>query len=226
MRPSPQRHTLAVFRTLVGLTQKEMAELAGCSRPTIQAIELGKLPLSVGLAERIREQTHIDLGWLLGKDLTLPPIATTGEPYTKALLEDVQSKIKNPTVAAADITEINEIFVGLVHCLASTLISAYAKKKLALCYYRLKTYNQHLFQEFGEWEPFNTDSRKPKHPGFDGIRVSFLTQVATICDKALVASAGKAKTAAPQSKNIPTPTSPSKTARPSSKRKPPHARKK
>ena len=70
------------------------------------------------------------------------------------------------------------------------------------------------------------DSRKPKHPGFDGIRVSFLTQVATICDKALVASAGKAKTAAPQSKNIPTPMSPAKTARPSSNRKPLHARKK
>ena len=41
MRLSPQRHTLAVLRILLNLTQKEMAEIAGCSRPTIQAVELG-----------------------------------------------------------------------------------------------------------------------------------------------------------------------------------------
>ena len=59
MRPSPQRHTLAVLRTLIGLTQKEMAQLLDCSTPTIQAIELGKLKLSLDLAQRVQFQTGV-----------------------------------------------------------------------------------------------------------------------------------------------------------------------
>ena len=50
MRLSPQRHTLAVLRTVIGITQKEMAEILECSTATVQAIELGKLKMSMKLA--------------------------------------------------------------------------------------------------------------------------------------------------------------------------------
>lgn len=50
MRISPQRHTLAVLRTVIGITQKEMAGILECSVPTVQAIELGKLKMSLKLA--------------------------------------------------------------------------------------------------------------------------------------------------------------------------------
>ena len=73
MRPSPLRHTVAILRTLIGLTQKELAALVGRSTRTIQAIELKQLPLSEELALRMAEETGVDEGWLLQNDLNEPP---------------------------------------------------------------------------------------------------------------------------------------------------------
>jgi transcriptional regulator with XRE-family HTH domain len=74
MRNSPLRHTLAVLRTTIGLTQKEMAELVGRSTRTIQAIELGQLSLGEDLALRIGEATGVDVNWLLDGNPDVPPI--------------------------------------------------------------------------------------------------------------------------------------------------------
>lgn len=73
MRISPLRHPLAVLRTTLGLTQKEMAQLVQRSARTIQAIELGKLPLSEELALMIAQATGVDAGWLLEKNPDTPP---------------------------------------------------------------------------------------------------------------------------------------------------------
>ncbi len=81
MRPSPLRHTLAVLRTTIRLTQKEMAELAECSTATIQAIELGKLKLSEKLAGLISQNTAIDQAWLLENDVSKPMLNAYGNPY-------------------------------------------------------------------------------------------------------------------------------------------------
>jgi len=86
MRPSPQRHTLAVLRTIIGITQKEMAAILECSTPTIQAVELGKLNLSSGLAQRVAFQTGISVEWLLANDINKPPVSARGDSYTKARL--------------------------------------------------------------------------------------------------------------------------------------------
>jgi transcriptional regulator with XRE-family HTH domain len=74
MRHSPLRHTLAVLRTTIGLTQKEMAELIGRSTRTIQAIELGQLSLGEDLALRIGEATGVDVNWLLDGNPDVPPV--------------------------------------------------------------------------------------------------------------------------------------------------------
>ena len=63
MRPSPQRHPLAVLRTLIGFTQKELAQILECSTPTVQAVELGKLKLSLDLAQRVYFQTGVSTEW-------------------------------------------------------------------------------------------------------------------------------------------------------------------
>src|SRR3954447_19679671 len=73
MRPSPMRHTLAILRTTIGLTQKELAVLTGRAARTVQAIELGQLPLSEELALRIAKETGVDEGWLLEGDTSVPP---------------------------------------------------------------------------------------------------------------------------------------------------------
>src|SRR5947207_12261211 len=115
MRISPQRHALAVLRVLLGLTQKEMADLADCSVPTIQAVELGKLKLSVDLASRIHFKTGISPEWLLANDVSEPPVSSQGKPYTKAVFEQVQAALlapkKSGTGALAELWRTREMFI-------------------------------------------------------------------------------------------------------------------
>jgi transcriptional regulator with XRE-family HTH domain len=73
MRRSPLRHPLAILRTTIGLTQKEMADLVDRTPSTIQSVELGKLPLSEDLAMLIAEATGVDPGWLLENNPAAPP---------------------------------------------------------------------------------------------------------------------------------------------------------
>jgi transcriptional regulator with XRE-family HTH domain len=87
MRLSPQRHTLAVLRVLIGLTQKELADMVGRSVVTIQKIELGKLRLGPELAKEISGQTWVSLKWLLDGDVSKPPVHAHGGPYTKEMFE-------------------------------------------------------------------------------------------------------------------------------------------
>src|SRR5688572_11713846 len=177
MRPSPLRHTLAVLRQILGLGQKEMAALIGCSRPTIQAIELGKLKLSDKLGDRIREQTHISLLWLMKNDVHEPPISTHEKPYTKAIFEEVQSRLRNPTPRVDDLSDAANYFGAVVSQIAATLVSAYEQNKLALCQYRLMTYNQHLFDDFGESEKFLNAIRKSSANTFENIRTQFIVHI-------------------------------------------------
>jgi transcriptional regulator with XRE-family HTH domain len=87
MRPSAKRHPLAILRITLGLTQKEMADVAGTATITIQSIESGKRPLKEKLAEHIAAVTGVQLYWLLGGDPNAPIIAEGGEPYTRELFE-------------------------------------------------------------------------------------------------------------------------------------------
>ena len=66
-------HVIAYVRQSLNLTQSELGALAGSSAPTIQALELGKLPLSEDLALRLNEATGVRSQWLLANDLGNPP---------------------------------------------------------------------------------------------------------------------------------------------------------
>jgi DNA-binding XRE family transcriptional regulator len=74
MRPSSCKSTLTVMRSVAGLTQQRLADLIGCSRMSIQQIELGRLKLSDKMAEKISFHTGIDMNWLLGGDYKAPPV--------------------------------------------------------------------------------------------------------------------------------------------------------
>jgi transcriptional regulator with XRE-family HTH domain/DNA-binding transcriptional MerR regulator len=65
-------NVLAILRKSLSLKQGELAELAGCSISTIQAIEANKLPLSRSLAARISASTGVDFDWILANDVTVP----------------------------------------------------------------------------------------------------------------------------------------------------------
>jgi transcriptional regulator with XRE-family HTH domain len=110
MRNSPLRHPLAILRITIGLTQKQMAELVHRSARTIQAIELGQLPLSEELALAVAQATGIDAGWLLEKNPATPPrkgltaahAGDTAGAYTREDYELHRSIMEAPVASAKE----------------------------------------------------------------------------------------------------------------------------
>ena len=102
MRVSPLLHPLAVLRTTIGITQKEMGDFVNRAARTIQSIELRKMPLTAELALRIAEATGVDEAWLFAGDAKVPPVkgvtlfnAGRGEgEYTKADYEFYRAYIE------------------------------------------------------------------------------------------------------------------------------------
>jgi transcriptional regulator with XRE-family HTH domain len=113
MRPSPLKHPLAILRTTIGLTQKEMADLVGRAARTIQAIELSHLPLSEDLALRIAKETGVDESWLLAGDTSVPPqrgkalLAFNYEqrPYERKDYEWQRAFNESPVAAESELVE-------------------------------------------------------------------------------------------------------------------------
>ena len=114
MRPSPLRHTLAILRTTIGLTQKELAGLVDRAPRTIQSIELEHLPLSEDLALRIAHETGVDESWLLQGDTSVPPrrgaalqaIRHRQRPYNREDYEWQRSYNEAPTAPQSELADV------------------------------------------------------------------------------------------------------------------------
>ncbi len=148
MRPSPQRHTVAVLRQIIGLGQKELAELVECSRPTIQAVELGKLKLSDKLASRIARETGISLKWLMDDNVNAPPVERDGDPYSRQVFERVQSNVLFQDAGVVD-GLVRMSLVLNTSRIAAILLAAYKRGKFPLCSYKLGKALEELSDEFG-----------------------------------------------------------------------------
>jgi transcriptional regulator with XRE-family HTH domain len=92
MRTSPLQHPLAVLRTQLGLGQKDFGDMVGRHWRTIQSVELGKLPLSAKLAERICEETGVGFEWLMNGDPEAMIVDDRGLKWKKELYFDAQGK--------------------------------------------------------------------------------------------------------------------------------------
>lgn len=108
MRPSQLKHPVAVLRKIIGLGQKELADLIGCSISTLQSIELGpeRLALSAELAQKIAEQTGVSVQWLAKGDPSVRPSTWNGGPYDRAFFEYVRAEyLRSPTRAPTDVQQ-------------------------------------------------------------------------------------------------------------------------
>ena len=148
MRPSPLRHTLAILRTTIGLTQKELAEIGECSTATIQAIELGKLKLSDRLGEVIAVQTGINLRWLLDNDVTKPILHRSGKPYEEGDRVEWQ-----PPETPADLYDtsllLQEFLLLHFSRIVATALSAQKKGKQLLFDFKMHKAISVLEKQFG-----------------------------------------------------------------------------
>jgi transcriptional regulator with XRE-family HTH domain len=92
MRPSVCRHVLVKIRDQLGLQQKELANLVGCSTSTIKRIELGSLGLSRGLARKISERLGVSMNYLSNNDLRKDPVTDSGEKWTRQTFEKLRPR--------------------------------------------------------------------------------------------------------------------------------------
>jgi transcriptional regulator with XRE-family HTH domain len=170
MRPSPFRHTLAVLRTAIGLTQKEMATLADCSTPTIQAIELGKLRLSDKLGQLIARNAGASLTWLMANDTTRPAVDEEGNPIDKATFEVFRATAlfdQHPDFKLFQIMNLEGIYE---HRLKAVLLRGFKSNSLNLCAYRLSKFFDDLEQAIGVTEEDHKDltssARAMRNPSY------------------------------------------------------------
>jgi len=132
-----------------------MAQILECSVPTIQAVELGKLKLSMDLAQRVNFQTAVSTEWLLGGDVTDAPVTGAGEPYTKAHFENRQAALLSPkksgTGALAELWDIRGMFIKNVKLLCILYTEAYKCGKVPTVFYKSLMASKEIFEkEIGE----------------------------------------------------------------------------
>jgi len=146
------KSTLAVLRRIIGIGQKEMADLVGCSFPTIQAIEYRKLELSERLGEQISIQTGIDVKWLLDGDTSKPPIDTYfGVAFTRQTFEETRAaKRQAPDSSLAyPRLSVDLSLVCFIQRTCAILAKASKNGKERLCEYKMESFLDDLEKEFG-----------------------------------------------------------------------------
>jgi transcriptional regulator with XRE-family HTH domain len=179
MRPSPLRHTLAVLRTTIGKSQKEMADLLGCSTRSIQAIELGQLKLSDKLAQMAISKAGVDIQWLMENDVSAPIVcAADGGPYTKDTFDQWQAEVQMPFANA--LTAMT-VYVGLLPRIARLLVATVGSGKLQLAAYRLIGLFKELERDFPGMESIQTDLDRSIDGFFaDGVELSPGTRISAL----------------------------------------------
>jgi len=152
-RPSPLRHPLAVLRGIVGWSQKEAADKIGKSAPTIQAIELGKLKMSDGIATLISHETGVSIGWLLGGDPSIPPYPADApsQVFGKDAF-DARRVLLNREATGDHKQEMLAALKrapGLFQIISRILALSVIGNNVPLAVYRLEEFTQKLYDEFG-----------------------------------------------------------------------------
>src|SRR5712672_31625 len=140
MRPSLGRNVLATVRAIAGLTQGQLASLAGVSRPAVQAIELGKLALSPRLAQRVSLHTGISLAWLTSGNYKVPPTCQRDPQlsYTRQIYEMTRAEILAPRTSVPELL-MRHKFLQLNYAkLAAMLLRAYREDKIIYFEHKLR----------------------------------------------------------------------------------------
>jgi hypothetical protein len=126
-----------------------MADLVECSRPTIQAIELAKLPLSEKLATRIEHETGISLEWLLANDPGKPPVDWINMPYTQRTYDQHQASKNRSSSDPNDFYYMQGTMALALAEICNMLLESYKTGRLDLCGFKLKQTLGDLRKELG-----------------------------------------------------------------------------
>jgi hypothetical protein len=114
-----------------------MAALCGCKRPTIQAVELGRLPLSGDLAGRVAVQTGVSEKWLWDNNVNTSILSSDWQPYTKEYFENFRAKQLSDGGRKEDYKLAAYTLASQVARIAGSLVAEHRTDDLRLLCYRL-----------------------------------------------------------------------------------------
>lgn len=152
MRPPLLKTTLAILRTTIGLGQRDMAKLLGCSMATVQSIEMSRLALSKKLAHQTSLQTGVDPDWLLRNEYKEPPVSNHLPPrqYTKEVFEERQADLAGPRYHPGEMDLMRKVLTLGFLRLSTTLLQAYRTDNITRFFYKFRIILQELEHEFGK----------------------------------------------------------------------------
>ena len=156
MRKSTKQTTVAVLRSIIAVRVDEMAGILGCSIPTINSLEVGRLKLSDAMAQRIVHETGVSMEWLRDGDPTKTPVTIHGDPFTPELFDNTQA-LKDDIASSDRVAprSFSMRFVTFADRLRSILTSANGRKLYHLAAYRVSRFLDALSAEFGVHEPWD-----------------------------------------------------------------------
>jgi len=131
---------------------QELADVLGCSRMSLQQIELGRLQLSHRMAERIALHTGVSMSWLLAHQYKVPPVCRRDpeEPYTREVYRQTRAEVSQPRVDPLDLRFQENILAIAYHRLNAVLEEAYRADKTIYFNYQLKEFLEELDRQ---WPP-------------------------------------------------------------------------
>lgn len=160
------KHPLATLRRLICLKQKEMADLIGCSLPTVQAIEYGKLKLSDKLATLISQKTGVD-SFSLRAGLAAASLVGLrdhdGKPYTRKTYEHHQALLFAPAQDSigvqTDLALARSCFHHAIERLAILFTKALREKAVIMCNYKVGCATEEVLAESGTYKTLSEEER-------------------------------------------------------------------
>jgi DNA-binding XRE family transcriptional regulator len=125
------------IRRISGLTQAELADILGCVRLTVHALESGKLKLSDAMAEKICLHTGVSQQWLLDPKRQLPPVCERDvhRPYTVEAFHMTRAEISDPRIEPLDVVTIAGVVSAAYRRLCDAAWQAYREDKIVYFYY-------------------------------------------------------------------------------------------
>ena len=150
MSRSTKKSTLAVLREIIGINAGQMGKRLGCSRHTINSIEINRIALGEERATKLFTETQISPDWLLANDPKAPPVSAKGERYTREIFERAQAENQKGFFEQGHPYFRRTNTIGFCAQLVAILESASAQKKYFMAAYKVGKALDSLRDEFGQ----------------------------------------------------------------------------
>jgi transcriptional regulator with XRE-family HTH domain len=142
------QHPLAVLRESLNLSQKQLADIAGCSTSAIQLIELKKRKLSEALAARIAIRTGVGFQWLRSGDADRPIENAFAEAMTPEELAQIRRELCWPPGKMGELNVIKSDYQDICYRLAKLVVASAETGGQYVCLHRVETLLRELEQRF------------------------------------------------------------------------------